>query len=129
MDKDYDLWFPQKKKLNDRHNPPSFKEREIWWCHVGVNIGYEIFGKGKTLTRPVLIIKKYSKFTFLAAPLSTQTPKFKNHIPVEVEGKKSIVRLDQLRTFDSRRLNGPMLERMHPKQFEIIKQILREDFR
>ena len=44
MDKNYDLWFPQKKKLDRKQNPPSFKEREVWWCQIGVNVGYEIFG-------------------------------------------------------------------------------------
>lgn len=129
MDKDYDLWFPQKKKLDKRNNPPSFKEREIWWCQIGVNIGFEIFGKGRGFTRPVLIIKKYSKFTFLCAPLSSRDPKFKNHVPIEFNDRKSIIRLDQLRTVDSRRLTGTVQERVHPKQFEIIKKILREDFR
>lgn len=129
MDKNYDLWFPQKKKLDKRNNPPSFKEREIWWCHIGINIGFEIFGKGKTLTRPVLIIKKYSKYTFLGAPLSSRDPKFKNHVPIDFNDQTSIIRLDQLRTYDSRRLSGVVLERIPHKKFIEIKQIVRDDLR
>lgn len=129
MDKNYDLWFPQKKQLNKRKKPPSFREREIWWCHIGINIGFEIFGKGKTVTRPILIIKKYSKYTFLAAPLSSREARFKNHIPIEFNGRQSIIRLDQLRTYDSRRLSGDILERVPNKKFKEIKKILIDDFR
>jgi mRNA interferase MazF len=124
MDKEYDLWFPQKKQLDKRNNPPSFKEREVWWCQIGVNVGYEIFGKGKSFTRPVLILKKYSKLTFLGAPLSTSDPRFDLHFPVEIGEKKGIIRLDQIRTYDARRLQQSPMQRISPIQFKKIKKML-----
>lgn len=34
-------WFSQKKVLNDLNKAVFFSEREVWLCHVGVNIGHE----------------------------------------------------------------------------------------
>jgi len=127
MDKNYDLWFPQKKQLNQKKKPPSFKEREIWWTQIGVNIGYEIFGKSNAFTRPVLVLKKFSQFTFLGAPLSTAKPRFAMHYSIEVNNRPNIVMLDQLRTFDSRRLQQSPIQRITPAQQRMIKKVLAEN--
>jgi mRNA interferase MazF len=128
MDKNYDLWFPQKKQIDKERNPPSFRERDIWWCQIGVNIGFEIFGKSNSFSRPVLVLKKYSRFTFLGAPLSTTSPKFDLHVPTEINGKKGIIRLDQIRTFDARRFQADsLIHRLTPTQFKSVRQILKDN--
>lgn len=33
------------------------KERDIWWAHLGVNVGHEQDGKNELFDRPVLIVK------------------------------------------------------------------------
>jgi hypothetical protein len=39
----FDDWNDQKKNLDkSAPTPPLFKEREIWWCTYGVNIGSEV---------------------------------------------------------------------------------------
>ena len=44
MKKDFDSWNEKKKILNN--NDVSFyHEREVWWCSLGVNVGYEQNGK------------------------------------------------------------------------------------
>ncbi len=41
----FDEWNNVKKKLHySKHNPPLFKERDIWWVSVGTNIGFEEYG-------------------------------------------------------------------------------------
>jgi len=47
MNKDFNFWNDQKKLTNDL-DPSNiyFKEREIWWCHLGANVGQEQDGKG-----------------------------------------------------------------------------------
>lgn len=66
-------WIGLKEKIhNQEHIPPLFKEGEIWWCFVGENVGSEVNGKGFQFTRPVLILRKYDKFSFFALPLTTQ---------------------------------------------------------
>ena len=41
MKKDFDRWNEQKSKLNDLDSVFLFKEREIWFCYLGLNIGHE----------------------------------------------------------------------------------------
>jgi mRNA interferase MazF len=66
MEKDFDSWSSLKKRLDSLDNLPFFNEKEIWWCSIGLNIGSEIYRKGKTFTRPVLILRKFNKSSFLA---------------------------------------------------------------
>ena len=49
-----------------------FKEGEVWWCSVGLNVGEEEFGKGERFVRPVLIFKKFTQNSFLGIPLTGQ---------------------------------------------------------
>jgi mRNA-degrading endonuclease toxin of MazEF toxin-antitoxin module len=41
MFKDFINWIQYKIYLNARPKYPKFKEGEIWWCSIGVNIGSE----------------------------------------------------------------------------------------
>ena len=50
-----------------------FHEGDIWWVRLGVNVGFEIDGKHKQFARPVIVLKKYNQYSFLALPLSTGT--------------------------------------------------------
>jgi len=69
--KNFLVWFELKPKLNqNNHKPPLLQEREIWWCHLGENIGTEISGKSNNFTRPVVIYKKLSQHTFSALSLN-----------------------------------------------------------
>lgn len=44
--KDFDGWIKRKKEHHYRKTlPPMFKERDIWWVSVGVNVGFEEDGK------------------------------------------------------------------------------------
>ncbi len=49
--KDYESWFPIKEKLDARAKDklPSFKQTQIWWAHIGVNVGHEVFGRAADL--------------------------------------------------------------------------------
>ena len=48
LDKAYDLWNRNKKSLSKQSRKILFKEGDIWWCSLGINLGTESFGKGKT---------------------------------------------------------------------------------
>ena len=66
-------WIGLKEKLHNAENVPTFfKEGEIWWCHCGENVGTEMNGKGSFFTRPVIVMKKYDRYSFLAVPLTTK---------------------------------------------------------
>lgn len=45
--KDFKGWDVIKQEVNNTAHVPTFKEREIWWCKIGINIGYEADGKSR----------------------------------------------------------------------------------
>jgi mRNA interferase MazF len=105
MEKDFDRWNEQKKKLNVDVEPLYFREGEIWWVHLGVNVGYEIDGKKTNFARPVIVLRKYNKYSFLALPLTTRDTSSPYKLPVgNVAGKQTFAVVSQLRNIDSRRL-------------------------
>ncbi len=97
-------WFYLKIGLYHKKNILFFKERELWWCSLGVNIGEEIFGKGEKFTRPVLIFKKFTSNSFLGLPLTSQDKKGSWYVEIRQKGRKSRVMLNQARSLDKKRL-------------------------
>ena len=49
-------WTKLKIKIHFRKENVYFKEREIWWASLGMNIGYEENGKNETFERPTLVL-------------------------------------------------------------------------
>lgn len=91
--------------IAEREAPP-FKQGEIWWCSVGMNVGGEIFGKGKYFRRPVLVLKKFSKNMFLGLPMTLQEKQGSWFVETELTGVRRWAILSQARTFDARRLES-----------------------
>ena len=105
MNKDFDAWNNIKKHLHTREDAPFYHERELWWCTLGVNIGFEQDGSGEEHRRPVLILKGLSKKTCLVVPLTTATEDHPMRPSVGLVGrKKARALLSQIRVIDSRRL-------------------------
>lgn len=105
MNKVFNSWNEQKKVINDRVSSPFCHERELWWCSLGVNIGFEQDGSGIEFRRPVLILKGLSKTTSLVIPLtkSISEHKFRPRIGL-VGGEEACALLSQIRVVDTRRL-------------------------
>lgn len=70
MDNEYDKWNSVKKNLVNNFGP-DFNERDIWWSSIGYNLGEESNGKNNLFERPVLVLRKVSKFTFIGIPFTT----------------------------------------------------------
>jgi mRNA interferase MazF len=101
-------WWRITIRLRDRQRKPLFKEGEIWWCSIGMNVGVEIYGKGQRFTRPVIIFKKFNKNAFLGIPLTSQLKTGKWYVLVTHGDKTDTALLAQIRVMDSKRL----IERM-----------------
>ena len=98
-------WIGVKEKIHHQnHKPPFFKEGEVWWCSVGENVGIEVYGKGELFTRPVLILKKYDRFSFFGLPLTTKIKNGSWYYKIIFRQLDQTVILSQGRTFDYRRL-------------------------
>ena len=81
MKKDFDNWNIRKKETNsDNDYLPLYHSRQIRWCRLGVNVGYEQDGTGKDFSRPVLILKGFSRHVCLVVPLTTSVKKNKYHV-------------------------------------------------
>jgi mRNA interferase MazF len=116
-------WCKVAIALRQKRPPAFFKEGEIWWCHIGMNVGVEVFGKGSKFMRPVLILKKFDGTSFLGAPLTSSLQEGSWRIPLTSAGKEGMVILDQIRTMDSARLTR-RLEELNENMFNQIKESL-----
>ena len=70
------------------------KPREIWWCNLGKNIGYEMNGKGDNFRRPVLIFKKVSSNHSIIVPLTTQEHFSKFFYKIKINKKENYLLFD-----------------------------------
>lgn len=125
MQKDFDGWNIIKKQVNETIFSDYIHEREVWWCSLGVNIGFEEDGKNVSFERPVLILKKFSKEVVLIVPLSTKVKNHPYHFPHLHDGQEYSALLSQIRVISTKRLLR-MIYRMDEQIFDIIKQTARE---
>lgn len=123
MAKEFNAWNRQKKRLDRRKYMPSFKEREIWWCSIGVNVAHEQDGKNATFNRPVLVVRKFSRFMFWGVPLSTVAKENPFYIPIELQDMTRYAMISQLRTFASKRLEDK-IARVPESDFQIVVQAI-----
>lgn len=105
-------WTKIKFLLHTAEEPKFyFREREIWWCSLGANVGHEQDGKNQEFERPVLIVKKFNPHMLWILPLTRaqkvdrSKPAFaKYYFALEHKGEDSFAILSQIRTISSRRL-------------------------
>lgn len=102
----FQSWIQKKFFLHSRILWPSFRERDIFWCSFGENIGDEENGKWEEFTRPVLIIRKFNKNLLLWVPLSTKIkPENIFYTSITLHWKNISAITSQIRSLDSRRLH------------------------
>ena len=104
MEKDFDRWNVGKKKL-DRDLPVAdCHEREIWWCAIGVNVGSEQHSQTGDFSRPVVVVRRFTRDLFWAIPLTTKLKdvSFRKRLVVgDIENDALIL---QMRSYDRKRL-------------------------
>ena len=133
MEKGYHKWHPKKSEINEIEKRPFFHEREIWFCYLGANVGFEQDGQGEEFLRPVIILRKFNNEIFWAIPLTKSQKKKKEHtdryyyafsfVPEIV----SVAILSQIRLVDAKRLSrhiGVMEENDFEKLNEKFKALL-----
>jgi mRNA interferase MazF len=125
MSKDFDHWNSIKKHIQNRKDSEGvyFREREVWWAQLGVNVGFEQDGKGELVQRPALILRKFNKHVMLVLPLSTKHKPgnqyyFRFMCP---DGAERSAILSQIRLIDIKRLNEKMFV-VDEATFETIKK-------
>ncbi|MDR2524370.1 MAG: type II toxin-antitoxin system PemK/MazF family toxin [Candidatus Nomurabacteria bacterium] len=106
-EKDFDTWNEAKKTVHKRDILPDFETRDIWWCKMGLNVGFEEDGKGTEFERPVLVFRKFNKEMLLGIPLTSVAKKNKFHFELpkyREDGADSLAILSQIRLYSANRL-------------------------
>jgi mRNA interferase MazF len=104
-EKDFTEWHSFESRIQSRKSTIYFNEGEIWFCSIGLNIGFEQDGKGEGFWRPVLIVKKYNQEFFTGIPLTTKDKRGKHYFDLDMStGFKGKLILSQIRSFSSKRL-------------------------
>jgi mRNA interferase MazF len=123
--KDFDSWNTKKKNLQIRDELITFHEAEIWWCGLGLNVGFEEDSKNEEFERPVLVLKKFSKDLFIGIPLSTKIKEGIFYINFEEGDFKYSVLLSQTKVLSSKRLLRK-LSKISRGKFGLIKRSYRK---
>lgn len=125
MKKDFTRWHREKEKIHQKELGPYFHEREIWWCSLGLNIGYEQDGKHDRFERPVLVLRRFNKDVLWILPLTSKSKTGNYYYQFDFDERKSAVILTQLRLISSKRLLRKM-GTIPGKSFEEIRSRVKE---
>lgn len=122
--KNFDKWNEEKKKIDVGTFRRFYHVREIWWCYLGENIGYEHNGTGMNFTRPVLVVKTVSRDSCLIIPLTSSSSSHKMRI--RIDDKSSVV-VSQIRIVDVKRFSSRICK-LKKDIFDEITKAIREMF-
>ncbi|MEK7604624.1 MAG: type II toxin-antitoxin system PemK/MazF family toxin [Patescibacteria group bacterium] len=126
MRKDFDGWNEEKKAIDEHAHAPLYHEREIRWCRLGINIGFEQDGTGPGRSRPALILKAFSRSVCLVVPLTTSVKKNPYYIPIGAVGERAAsVIISQLRLVDTKRLEQKITT-LDKKTFMHIRKAVKD---
>lgn len=125
--KDFDTWNT-KKKRSELEGGRLYTVREIWWCRLGVNIGFEQDGSGDEFLRPCLIVRGFGPRVCMVIPLTTSMSKHPLRISVGlIDAKQASALLSQIRSIDTRRL-VEKIGFLDKEKFEVLKKNVRNLF-
>ncbi len=101
--KDFINWFKKKNYLHSEKTRPNVSEREIWFCSLGENIGFEQDGRGNDFARPCLILKKFNKEVCWIVPVTRNKKIGKYYLPISTGDIDGSLILSQLKLVDIKR--------------------------
>ncbi len=123
---DYNAWNHKKQDISfSRPARVFFREREIWWCSIGLNVGCEENGKGELFNRPILILKKYGTESFYGIPISTTKKSGSFYFSININGIKSTCLLTHGRLLDFRRLTQKIIT-LDEHNFQTIRKAVKD---
>lgn len=125
--KDFDQWNTEKKIIENTNSKAFYaNERGVYWCSLGVNIGWEQDGTPNRHERPVLIVKKFNSKMVWAVPLSSKQKDIKFYYNyTDPNGKNVAAILAQLRLISTKRLIRKLYV-LNEREFQQIKKKIRD---
>lgn len=125
MSKNFDKWNNEKKNIHQNGSNKFYKAKEIWWCSLGLNIGFEQDGTSKDYQRPVLVLKGFSRQVCWVIALTTSKKKNPYHISVGIiDGEESFAILSQIRLVDTKRFTDRLVV-LDTKTFDKIRKAIK----
>lgn len=121
MAKDFSEWHLLKTNIENNKGIPLFREQEIWWSSVGLNIGDEEDGKNHFFERPVLVLKKFNQSICWALPLSSIVKDGKYYHTFQFNEVVCTIMLSQMRILSAKRFIR-RIGKLSDFQFEVIKE-------
>jgi mRNA interferase MazF len=122
--KNFDKWNLKKIVINNIKSLPFFHEREIWFCFLGANVGFEQDGKGRDFHRPIVIIRKFNNIICWGIPLSKTKKRGKYYFEFIFDNKNtSVAILSQIKLIDARRLSYKIGEISKSDYVQLIKEL------
>lgn len=119
--KTFQSWCKLKIVLWGKENKIIFKQGDIWWCSLGMNLGEEMFGKGEKFTRPVFVFRKFTSNSFLGLSLTRQEKQGSWYVEITIHGEKNWVMLNQARILDKKRLINRVVA-LDTNDFQKVKE-------
>ncbi len=118
--KDFKNWFKLKKEINVNKRTIRFYPREIWWCSLGANVGFEQDGKNNKFERPVLILRKFNDSVLWILPLTKSNKNGRYYCRLENNGIKYSIILSQVKLICAKRLLR-RIRKLSKSEFTIVK--------
>lgn len=120
----YNDWNIKKQNIHFLNNEEFyFKEGDIWWCSIGLNIGSESYGKGKDFRRPILIVKKLSEDLCVVLPLTSKKKMGSWFVNIKLDGIHQCIMLYQIRTLNRKRFQRKIGELSYDTFIDIKEKL------
>ena len=103
----------------------NFQIRDVLFCSIGENVGFEQDGRGEEFLRPVVVVKKFNKEVFLGVPLTHTDKKGKYYFSFNLNKETSVAILSQIRLFDAKRIKYK-IGMMSGQDFNSLKEKIRQ---
>lgn len=104
MKKNFQEWHTRKEFLHAEKQRPFFHEGEVWFCSLGVNVGFEQDGRGEEFLRPIVVVKKFNQEVCWGIPITKSCKQGQHYFPFQLNEKLSTAILSQIRLIDGKRL-------------------------
>lgn len=118
-------WHKIKRRVEKKENRVYFQPRDIFFCSIGENVGFEQDGRGKEFLRPVVVVKKFNNEVFLGIPLTRTEKKGKYYFVFNLNNPKSVAILSQIRLFDAKRIKYKV-GMINEKDFSVLKEKVKQ---
>ena len=122
--KDFQKWHVKKSNIDGIEKRPFFHEREIWFCYLGTNVGYEQDGSKPDFQRPIIIIRKFNNEICWVVPLSKTKKRGQYYFDFPFDDMTtSVAVISQIRLLDARRLSRKIGELKENTFKELVNKI------